>query len=255
MLLSRAVRAYSTILDRKPLLGTSVTSAICYGAGDYIAQNIAIKQGKQKELDYHRITVFTLFGLCAGGPIYYLWFSKIHNMEKILETVVRWNKSMVYSREYRRQFNKFIKVNGYNKIDDFHFDRKVLGELEGPLFKSKTILTAQVLADQWIFSSIYPIFFMITTGMILNNTKQEDLEYIKKNKTLNFPKIKQTFNDSIINVKNKWFTIFAADCAIWPQIQMLNFSFVPAHLQAPLVNFVNIFWNAYICYVSQDGGH
>ena len=67
-------------------------------------------------------------------------------------------------------------------------------------------------------------------------------------------RFKKSYADGVDNVKNKWLTIFFTDCAIWPQLQMINFAFVPPHLQAVYVNVLNVFWNAFICYVSQ-GGH
>jgi hypothetical protein len=123
------------------------------------------------------------------------------------------------------------------------------------MIRSKTILVSKIYADQFIFSVFYPIFFMISTGVLLENSKKEDLEYIKTNKKLNTEKIKNSFNKSVENVKNKFAKIYVADCAVWPLIQMANFAFIPSNLQPIFVNTINIFWNAFICYVSQDGGH
>ena len=127
--------------------------------------------------------------------------------------------------------------------------------IEKPMIRSKTILVSKIYADQFIFSVFYPIFFMLSTGILLENTKKEDFEYIKTNKKLNTEKIKNSFNKSVENVKNKFAKIYVADCAVWPLIQMANFAFIPSQLQPIFVNTVNIFWNAFICYVSQDGGH
>ena len=65
--------------------------------------------------------------------------------------------------------------------------------------------------------------------------------------------IKNSFSDSVENVKKKFLNIYITDCAVWPLVQMANFAFIPPHLQPIFVNGVNIFWNAFLCYSSQDG--
>jgi len=128
-------------------------------------------------------------------------------------------------------------------------------QIDKPIIRSKTILVSKIYADQFIFSVLYPIFFMITTGVMLENSKKEDLEYLKEHKMINTEKIKKSFDKAVTNVKDKFAKIYVTDCAVWPLIQMANFAFIPGHLQPIFVNTVNIFWNAFICYVSQDGGH
>ncbi len=39
---------YNNALLSKPLLVTSLSTGVCYGTGDYIAQNIEINQGKRE---------------------------------------------------------------------------------------------------------------------------------------------------------------------------------------------------------------
>ena len=121
------------------------------------------------------------------------------------------------------------------------------------VFRSKTILAGQVYADQFIFSLIYPIIFMMSTGLMLDNISPEHWKYIKENKKFNFEMMKSSFDKNWENVKNKYLTIYMTDCAVWPLIQIGNFAFVPAIYQPIFVNFINIFWNAFLCYVSQ--GH
>jgi hypothetical protein len=117
----------------------------------------------------------------------------------------------------------------------------------------KTILAGQVYADQFIFSAIYPVIFMMTTGIMIDNTKKEDFEYIKEHKFVNIQKIKDSYNKNWQNVKDKYLTIYATDCAVWPLAQIANFAFIPSIYQPIYVNILNIFWNAFICFVSQ--GH
>ena len=35
--------------------------------------------------------IFLTFGLTCGGPVYYAWFNKIHNMPQFIERVVKLN--------------------------------------------------------------------------------------------------------------------------------------------------------------------
>jgi hypothetical protein len=251
-------RAYNSILHKYPLPITSLTTGACYGAGDYLAQKVEMKQGKRTEIDKHRLAMFTLFGTFLGGPIYYAWFNKIDKMPILVERIVKWNQQRYITNEFRKQLHHHVNKNSVDAMSmkDFRVQLKSSFEIiEKPMIRSKTILVSKIYADQFIFSVFYPIFFMISTGVLLENTKKEDLEYIKENKKLNTEKIINSFNKSIDNVKNKFARIYITDCAVWPLIQMANFAFIPSHLQPIFVNTINIFWNSFICYVSQDGGH
>lgn len=64
-----ALNTYNRALKSKPLLVTAISTAVCYGAGDTIAQSIEIKQNKREEYDLSRLGVFITFGLLAGGPL------------------------------------------------------------------------------------------------------------------------------------------------------------------------------------------
>ena len=123
--------------------------------------------------------------------------------------------------------------------------------IEKPIIRSKTVLVSKVYADQFIFSVIYPIFFMITSGIMLDMAN----DVIKEKNKLTFERCKESFQKSIENVKNKFVKIYIADCAIWPLVQMANFAFVPAPLQPIFVNCINIGWNAFLSYVSQESHH
>lgn len=254
----RLFSAYNRILEKHPLSVTSLTTGVCYGAGDYLAQKIEMKQGKRTEIDKHRLSVFALFGTFMGGPIYYGWFNKIDKMPLLVEKVVKWNQQRYITNEFRKQLHEHTKKNSIDTMSMKNFRvqfKDNFDMIEKPIIRSKTILVSKIYADQFIFSVFYPIFFMVSSGVLLENTKKEDLQYFKDNKKPNFEKIKRSFDKSITNVKNKFAKIYVTDCAVWPLIQMANFAFIPGHLQPIFVNSINIFWNAFLCYVSQDGGH
>lgn len=239
---------YNKALQSKPLLVTSVSTGICYGAGDYIAQSIEKNQGKRANYDLKRLGVFTVFGTIAGGPIYYAWFSKIHNMPAFIETVVKWNEKRTLIRHFRKELNEHLLTNKINDLSmkNFRLNYKShFDTIEKPVIRSKTILVAKIYADQFIFSVLYPVFFMMSTGVMLdltNNTEQRNLTGLIN-----------SFKKAWTNVKNKFVQIYVADCAVWPLVQMANFAFVPSHLQPIFVNIMNIGWNTFLSYVSQ--GH
>lgn len=255
------LRTYTKLLNNKPLLVTSISTGICYCAGDMLAQHINIlkknNEGVQEKYNNRRTINMTIFGLSIGGPLYYIWFKKIHNIDKIFEKLVKWNYERQLKSKLVNSFSKHIKDNKIDNMSmkDFRDTHQLSFDAinNNVVFRSKTILAGQVYADQFIFSAIYPVIFMMTTGMMIDNTKEEDFDYIMKNRFINIEKIKTTFNNNWENVKNKYITIYSTDCAVWPLVQIANFAFIPSIYQPIFVNIINIFWNAYICFISQ--GH
>ncbi len=247
---------YNNFIQKRPQLGTSVSTSLCYCAGDYLAQKIEIKQGKRKEIDYHRLGVFTLFGLCMAGPIYYQWFNKLNKVPALIEKVVKYNETRYLSLKFKHQLRDALKND---KVDNLSFKlfkqqfQENFNTIEKPLIRSKTVLVTKIYLDQFVFSILYPIFFMVSTGVLLKTTKKEDVNKMISDKQINTELIKNSFKESIENVKKKFINIYITDCAVWPLVQMANFAFIPPHMQPIFVNGVNIFWNAFLCYSSQDG--
>lgn len=244
----KILNLYNKALQTKPLLVTSISTGVCYGIGDYIAQTIEKKQLKRVDYDIKRLLVFITFGTLAGGPVYYAWFSKIHNMPIFIENIVKWNEKRILTRHFKNELNKhFINNNISNlSMQKFRLEyKKHFDIIDRPIIRSKTILVAKIYADQFIFSVLYPIFFMMTTGIMLDISNDP--------KKLTPKGIAECFNKSWTNVKNKFVQIYVADCAVWPLAQMANFAFIPPHLQPIFVNVMNIGWNTFLSYVSQ--GH
>ena len=245
-------RAYTRLLNEKPLITTSMSSAVCYFAGDILAQRIEISQQKRTKFDFHRTSVMTVFALTTAGPLYCMWFQKIHHINKIFDVFVKWNYERQLAGKLRNTFSKHIRDG---KIEDMsmkkfiEINRNQFNQLNNEIvFRSKTILAGQVYADQFIFSAIYPVIFMMGTGLLIDNTKRDE-----SGKIISVDKFKKSLNNNWNKVKDKYLTIYMTDCAVWPLIQIGNFAFIPAIYQPIFVNFINIFWNAFICYVSQ--GH
>ena len=51
--------------------------------------------------------------------------------------------------------------------------------IEKPMICSKTILVAKVYLDQFVLSVIYPVFFMVTTTMLLELTEPETVFFYR----------------------------------------------------------------------------
>jgi hypothetical protein len=247
---------YNKALQRSPLFVTSLTTSFCYGVGDGIAQKIEIHQGKRTEIDKRRLGVFTLFGLALGGPIYYAWFSKIDKMPFLIEKIVKWNEQRLLTQHFRKQLSQNLKNNTLEDMSMKQFRlqfKNNFENIEKPLIRSKTVLVAKIYADQFIFSVLYPIFFMITSGTMLHIANNMDLENYDKNSVESVVESGKTgFMKSWQNVKDKFAQIYVMDCALWPLVQMANFAFIPSHLQPIFVNAINIGWNTFLSYASQN---
>lgn len=246
---------YNRALQRSPLLVTSLTTSFCYGVGDTIAQKIEISQGKRDTIDKKRLTVFAIFGLAFGGPIYYAWFSKIDKMPFLIEKIVKWNEQRILTQHFKNQLSNSIKSNTIENMSMRNFRvqyKNIFENIEKPLIRSKTVLVAKIYADQFIFSVLYPIFFMITSGTMLHMAKYIDYDEKKIKNNISMEIVKSGFVNSWQNVKEKFAQIYVMDCALWPLVQMANFAFIPSHLQPIFVNMVNIGWNAFLSYASQN---
>ena len=64
--------------------------------------------------------------------------------------------------------------------------------------------------------------------------------------------IPETHNNAWQHLKTHFAEVYMTDCLIWPLIQTINFSYVPAHLQTPVVSLVSVFWAAYLSFKNQQ---
>ncbi|KAH9286088.1 Protein Mpv17 [Echinococcus granulosus] len=64
-----------------------------------------------------------------------------------------------------------------------------------------------------------------------------------------------TRNWSVEEAKQKLSTSFCSalkkNYMVWPPTQFINFTFVPVHFRLFVVNFVSLFWNSFLSYISQ----
>lgn len=257
------IRLYSTFMSTHPKFGTSITTGACYGAGDLLAQKIEKNQGKRDTYDWHRTLTFTTFGLVFGGPIYYMWFSKLAKTPSLLERVVKYNETRTLHYKFGEKLREALYNNTLEGLSFKIFREQFkqnFDNFEKPLIRSKTILTTKILLDQFVFSLFYPMFFLITSGVMLKTSKpmydsifeEDEVKKEEMRSQCNMGLLKKSLREGIDDIKHKFLGIYVLDCAVWPMAQMINFSFVPQHLQPVYVNVLNIGWNAFLCYTAQS---
>lgn len=244
--MSSLLSSYNQILKSKPLLVTSLTTGVCYSLGDFIAQTIEIKENKKNSYCYYRLCVMSIYGTIFGGPLYYAWFSKIERMPKLLQKIATWNEKRTLVQHFSRELSERMNSNSLSDMSMTVFRnnyKETFNKMETPLIRSKTILVAKIYADQFLFSPLYIIFFMMSTGVMMDTRNYNLKEPI-------LPQLTQSFKQTFDEIRKKFINIYVADCAVWPLAQMANFAFVPSHLQPIFVNIVNVAWNTFLSYAS-----
>ena len=58
--------------------------------------------------------------------------------------------------------------------------------------------------------------------------------------------------NSIDEVRAKTLPTLLVGWKVWPFISFVNFMFVPPRLQVAFMNFIAIFWNAYMSYMKNQ---
>ncbi|CAF0742345.1 unnamed protein product [Brachionus calyciflorus] len=94
-------------------------------------------------------------------------------------------------------------------------------------FKTGKSILSKILCDQLIAAPIFNVLFITAIHTL-------DGKHLRQ--------IYETF-------KEKFFTIYAYDCTIWPACQMVNFYFVPTVYRLLYVNFISVIWNALLSFL------
>ena len=94
------------------------------------------------------------------------------------------------------------------------------------VLQSKTATTvARVLADQSIFATTNMAFFLSTMAYFEGSSPKE--------------KLKKAY---VPGLKANW--------ALWPAVQVVNFTYVPLQYQVLVVNVVSLGWNCFLSYLN-----
>jgi len=270
------ISSYNHFMTTKPMIGNMLTSGVCYGAGDVLAQKIEKHQGKRKYYDFSRIGIYASFGFLFGGPAYYLWFKKLHHLDGVVKNFIIYRENNLISKNIARVYNRrlahlrlsntpeqmpeaikdTIKKTGHFLTPEQELLISKLVDVKDPIVRSKTVMAIQIMADQFIFSALYPFYFVILTGsaLALVNDFKERIKNAKRLNPveLNQKSLIQHLKDSANISYKKWWQIYSADLMVFPMIQLINFAFIPPHLNVVYLSVVNIFWNAYLCYVGSE---
>jgi hypothetical protein len=270
-------RTYNRFIESNPFIGNCVTSGVCYGAGDALAQTIEKKMGKREKYDFARMATYGAFGLCFGGPAYYLWFKKIHHMDAIIKNFMIHRENKYVANQIQRVYTmklkkirfsntnsstgscvkQYVEKNGRFLNPEEEQMIKKLVDVNDPIVKSKTTMGMQILADQFVFSALYPFYFIMLSGLMMTGVNlTRDKELKEKQGYQKLEHVVNKFRDGIKsngeNSIKKWPIIYSTDLMVWPVLQIINFTFVPPHLNSIYVNVINVFWNAFLCSVGGE---
>jgi len=217
IVISELPRSYNALLERFPMATKSITTGVTYVLGDLVAQ--LLEREKGEPLDYTRMAVFMAYGVAIAGPLYTLWFDRIDKLPYMIYNM---------KQEGRRQH-----IEGIVK---YAAERGVIIPAEiakTPELHRVTFIGSKVLADQLVFSSAYTCVFFLGVGLISGKTME----------------------DSWGDVRKKFIPTYATDCAVWPLLQMVNFTMVPSQYRVLFVNVANIAWNAFLSYMANASNH
>lgn len=269
------IQAYNKVLHRYPLTTKSLTSGLMYGAGDILCQvGEAYHDKKSIEINWKRVGVMTAFGTLIGGPMYHYWFAYLDHLPMQLLQLRRHRHKLEILRAYNT-----LKRNGI-----------VVGEMVMPKtepYSKYTIKAVKIAADQLVFSSIYTLVFFMGIGtanaLCGVGEEAEDKPEERLSPALQkvlatlralppTPEIEKAVQDIVAtaatatsfekaitmawnHTKKVYGATYAADCVVWPPLQLINFTFIPVQYQVLYVNICNLFWNTFLSFMANGHGH
>ncbi|KAK9319801.1 hypothetical protein V1517DRAFT_296624 [Lipomyces orientalis] len=87
---------------------------------------------------------------------------------------------------------------------------------------------ARMAVDQMVWAPVGIATFYLSMGVLQLHSSEQ---------------IKQ-------ELQTKWSQTMVRNYAVWPAVQFVNFRMVPLEYRLMVVNFVSIFWNAYLSWIS-----
>eukprot|EP00795_Rhopilema_esculentum_P008467 gene8467-14457_t len=92
----------------------------------------------------------------------------------------------------------------------------------------KTVALKKMLLDQTVWAPSFLAMFLSAVSVLNGKSKDE----------------------IIMKFQNEYIDMMKVNYMIWPAVQLLNFYFVPMQHRVVVVNFVALFWNTYLAFVS-----
>ena len=96
---------------------------------------------------------------------------------------------------------------------------------------SITTIAGKVAADQLLFAPIFLAGFFVVQGVL----GERSIEGVNKGVAL---------------CENKLWEALLTNWKIWPIATMINLTYVPMQYRVLFANFIGLFWNMYLSYVS-----
>ncbi|KAL0481351.1 ER membrane protein complex subunit 2 [Acrasis kona] len=94
--------------------------------------------------------------------------------------------------------------------------------------KPLTVVMKKLAWDELVFAPVCVFGFFVGISLLQGKTSRQSLE----------------------KAQSEFLPTYKLDLAVWPAVQFINFLLVPLKYRMALINFVNVFWNAYMSSVS-----
>jgi len=95
---------------------------------------------------------------------------------------------------------------------------------------STNSIIKKVAADQLIFGPIFNAAFLVIMPVLERKTLPEAID----------------------NVKDKFVTVYAVECAVWPPLQAINFKYISPMNRVLFVSGLTIPWNTFLSFVEHN---
>lgn len=254
----RAVLGYSKFCETRPVVSSIVSTGFIFSGGDLLTQiclpNNAetSKDGTQTSkssippIDVLRLGNIFAYGSGVLGPFLGLWYTQIlpRMVSGSSSNKIKIAKMVVFDQIFESVFAdasyifcvKFMEVAERPMPEKVHATR--------PLPEVLRRATTRRTSDD--------------DGNAVFTPKQDEekeshtpLERAKEAIEKFEEKVEVAERAAWEELKDKFLGIYETDLMVWPAIQLANFTFMPSHLQAPVVALCSVGWGAYLSWASR----
>lgn len=224
--MSRFIRQYSAFAERLPVFSAFATTGVIFSAGDLMTQSIVEKRKDRNERNSINI------------PVPESLAEKINAKHVIVNTDI----------DKLRIFNVWFYCTALLGPGlGLWYTRCLPWLVRGATTHKKKILM-MVGWDQLLESSAMDGSFLYC----MNFLEASWAEYFKTGSTEAVLAKKVDIHlGAWRHLKSSFLPVYMMDCCVWPWVQIVNFSLVPAHMQTPVVSLVSVFWSAFLSLKNQ----
>eukprot|EP00747_Dinoflagellata_sp_TGD_P185378 gnl/TRDRNA2_/TRDRNA2_41917_c0_seq2.p1 gnl/TRDRNA2_/TRDRNA2_41917_c0~~gnl/TRDRNA2_/TRDRNA2_41917_c0_seq2.p1 ORF type:complete len:230 (+),score=21.17 gnl/TRDRNA2_/TRDRNA2_41917_c0_seq2:33-722(+) len=220
------IRAYSAWAERLPLFSAFSTTGVIFGLGDVMTQMIVEKRKDRNERNSKTIPVPDA--------------CKEYTSAKTITVNTDIDKL--------RLFNVWLYCTGLLGPGLGLWYTRCLPWLVKSATSHKKKIAMMVGYDQLIESSamdgsfLYCLHFLDSSWATYFETNSTDAVVAKA---------QMNASAAWRHTKESFLPVYLMDCCVWPWVQIINFSVMPAHMQTPVVSCVSVFWSAYLSFKNQ----